>query len=85
MKKLSIVSGCYNESGNVAELVDRVAKLMANLWECEHELFQVSSSSLLWFGPRRVFISLQSWRHSVVFLKKERINLNQYRLGVYAW
>jgi len=33
VKKISIVSGCFNEVWNVAELVARVAKLMANLWK----------------------------------------------------
>ena len=47
VKKISIVSGCFNEAGNVEELVARVAKLMANLWKYEYELFQVASSSLL--------------------------------------
>ena len=47
VKKISIVSGCFNEVWNVAELVARVAKLMANLWKYEYELFQVASSSLL--------------------------------------
>ena len=35
VKKISIVSGCFNEVWNVAELVARVAKLMANPWKYE--------------------------------------------------
>jgi hypothetical protein len=34
-KLISIVSGCYNEAGNVEELLDLIAKLMANPWKYE--------------------------------------------------
>ena len=45
MKKLSIVSGCYNEAGNVEELVARVAKAMASLPQYDYEQIIIDNAS----------------------------------------
>ena len=45
MKKLSIVSGCYNEAGNVEELVDRVAKVMEDLPLYDYEQIVIDNAS----------------------------------------
>ena len=45
MKKLSIVSGCYNEVGNVEELVDRAAKIMEDLPLYDYEQIVIDNAS----------------------------------------
>lgn len=45
MKKLSIVSGCFNEVGNVEELVVRVAKVMLALPQCDYEQIIIDNAS----------------------------------------
>ena len=45
MKKISIVSGCYNEAGNVEELVARVAKVMASLPQYDYEQIIIDNAS----------------------------------------
>ena len=45
MKKLSIVSGCYNEAGNVEELVSRVAKAMDTLLGYDYEQIIIDNAS----------------------------------------
>ena len=45
MKKLSIVSGCYNEAGNVEELVARVARVMESLPEYDYEQIIIDNAS----------------------------------------
>ena len=45
MKKLSIVSGCYNEAGNVEELVSRVAKVMDTLPGYDYEQIIIDNAS----------------------------------------
>ena len=45
MKKLSIVSGCYNEAGNVEELVARIAKVMASLPQYDYEQIIIDNAS----------------------------------------
>ena len=45
MKKLSIVSGCFNEVGNVEELVGRVAKVMLALPQCDYEQIIIDNAS----------------------------------------
>ncbi len=45
MKKISIVSGCYNEAGNVEELVARVAKIMASLPQYDYEQIIIDNAS----------------------------------------
>jgi glycosyltransferase involved in cell wall biosynthesis len=45
VKKLSIVSGCYNEVGNVEELVTRVAKVMENLSQYDYEQIIIDNAS----------------------------------------
>lgn len=45
MKKLSIVSGCFNEAGNVEELVARVAKLMSALPQYDYEQIIIDNAS----------------------------------------
>jgi glycosyltransferase involved in cell wall biosynthesis len=44
-KRLSIVSGCYNEAGNVEELVARVAKVMAELPQYDYEQIIIDNAS----------------------------------------
>lgn len=44
-KKLSIVSGCYNEAGNVEELVGRVAKIMESLSGYDYEQILIDNAS----------------------------------------
>lgn len=44
-KKLSIVSGCFNEAGNVEDLVDRVTKVMEALPEYEYEQIIIDNAS----------------------------------------
>jgi len=44
-KKLSIVSGSYNEAGNVEELVARVAKVMATLPQYDYEQILIDNAS----------------------------------------
>jgi len=45
VKKLSIVSGCYNEAGNVEELVSRVAKAMDTLLGYDYEQIIIDNAS----------------------------------------
>ena len=45
MKKISIVSGCFNEAGNVEELVARVAKVMESLPQYDYEQIIIDNSS----------------------------------------
>jgi glycosyltransferase involved in cell wall biosynthesis len=45
VKKLSIVSGCYNEEGNVEELVARVATVMQNLPQYDYEQIIIDNAS----------------------------------------
>lgn len=45
MKKISIVSGCFNEAGNVEELVARVAKVMESLPGFEYEQIIIDNAS----------------------------------------
>jgi len=45
VKKLSIVSGCFNEAGNVEELVARVAKVMSALPQYDYEQILIDNAS----------------------------------------
>ena len=45
MKKLSIVSGCYNEAGNVEELHARVTKVMETLPQYDYEQIVIDNAS----------------------------------------
>jgi glycosyltransferase involved in cell wall biosynthesis len=45
VKKISIVSGCFNEAGNVEELVARVAKVMESLPGFEYEQIIIDNAS----------------------------------------
>jgi len=45
VKKLSIVSGCYNEAGNVEELVARVARVMESLPQHDYEQIIIDNAS----------------------------------------
>lgn len=45
MKKISIVSGCFNEAGNVEELVVRVAKVMSALPQYDYEQIIIDNAS----------------------------------------
>ena len=45
MKKISIVSGCFNEAGNVEELVARVAKVMESLPGFDYEQIIIDNAS----------------------------------------
>lgn len=44
-KKLSIVSGCFNEEGNVEDLVARVAKVMESLPQYDYEQIIIDNAS----------------------------------------
>jgi glycosyltransferase involved in cell wall biosynthesis len=44
-KKISIVSGCFNEAGNVEELIARVAKVMATLPQYDYEQILIDNAS----------------------------------------
>jgi glycosyltransferase involved in cell wall biosynthesis len=45
VKKISIVSGCFNEAGNVEELVARVAKVMEALPDYDYEQIIIDNAS----------------------------------------
>jgi len=45
VKKISIVSGSFNEAGNVEELVDRVAKIMDSLPQYDYEQIIIDNAS----------------------------------------
>jgi len=45
VKKISIVSGCFNEAGNVEELVFRVAKVMEGLPDYDYEQIIIDNAS----------------------------------------
>lgn len=45
MKKISIVSGCFNEAGNVEELVARVARVMEALPDYDYEQIIIDNAS----------------------------------------
>jgi len=45
VKKLSIVSGCYNEAGNIEELVSRVEKGMKSLPHYDYEQIIIDNAS----------------------------------------
>jgi glycosyltransferase involved in cell wall biosynthesis len=45
VKKISIISGSFNEAGNVEELVDRVAKIMDSLSQYEFEQIVIDNAS----------------------------------------
>lgn len=45
IKKISIVSGCFNEAGNVEELVERVAKIMEGLPDYDYEQIIIDNAS----------------------------------------
>ena len=44
-KKISVVSGCFNEAGNVEELVSRVAKVMESLSAYDYEQIIIDNAS----------------------------------------
>jgi glycosyltransferase involved in cell wall biosynthesis len=44
-KKISVVSGCFNEAGNVDELVTRVAKVMETLTGYDYEQIIIDNAS----------------------------------------
>ncbi|MEI6375937.1 MAG: glycosyltransferase family 2 protein [bacterium] len=46
MKKISIVSGCFNEEGNVEELVARVTKAMESLPQYDYEQIIIDNASM---------------------------------------
>jgi glycosyltransferase involved in cell wall biosynthesis len=45
VKKISIVSGCFNEAGNVEELVARVTKVMSALPQYDYEQIIIDNAS----------------------------------------
>ena len=45
VRKISVVSGCFNEAGNVEELVSRVAKVMENLSAYDYEQIIIDNAS----------------------------------------
>jgi len=45
VKKISIVSGCFNEAGNVEELVFRIAKVMEGLPDYDYEQIIIDNAS----------------------------------------
>ena len=45
MKKISIVSGCFNEAGNVEDLVARVSKAMESLPQYDYEQIIIDNAS----------------------------------------
>jgi polyisoprenyl-phosphate glycosyltransferase len=45
VKKLSIVSSCYNEAGNVEELIARVTKVMETLIQYDYEQIVIDNAS----------------------------------------
>lgn len=45
MKKISIVSGCYNEEGNIEEFVGRVRTVMAGLPQYDYEIIVIDNCS----------------------------------------
>jgi len=45
MKKVSVVSGCFNEEGNVEELVARVAKVIKTLPQYDYEQIIIDNAS----------------------------------------
>ena len=45
MKKISIVSGCFNEAGNVEELMARVARAMSSLPQYDYEQIIIDNAS----------------------------------------
>jgi glycosyltransferase involved in cell wall biosynthesis len=45
LKKLSIVSGCYNEAGNVEELLARITKVMETLPQYDYEQIIIDNAS----------------------------------------
>jgi glycosyltransferase involved in cell wall biosynthesis len=45
VKKLSIVSGCFNEAGNVEDLVARVTKVMESLPQYDYEQIIIDNAS----------------------------------------
>jgi len=46
LKKISIVSGCFNEEGNVEELVARVTKAMESLPQYDYEQIIIDNASM---------------------------------------
>ena len=45
MKKISIISGCYNEADNVSDLVERVSLIMATLPSYDYEQIIIDNAS----------------------------------------
>jgi len=45
VKKISIVSGCYNEEGNIEEFVSRVRTVMAGLPQYDYEIIVIDNRS----------------------------------------
>jgi glycosyltransferase involved in cell wall biosynthesis len=44
-KLISIVTGCYNEEGNIAELHDRLTKVMETLPNYDYEIICIDDHS----------------------------------------
>jgi glycosyltransferase involved in cell wall biosynthesis len=45
MKKISIISGCYNEEGNLEEFYDRIKKILIKYSDLDHEIIITDNAS----------------------------------------
>jgi glycosyltransferase involved in cell wall biosynthesis len=76
MKKISIVSGCYNEEGNLQELYDRLIKVFKQLPQYDYEIIIADNYSI--DGSRDILrrIAAQDKKFKVIFNAK---NFGQVR------
>lgn len=45
MKKISVISGCYNEEGNLEEFYDRIKKVLIKYHDLDHEIIITDNAS----------------------------------------
>jgi glycosyltransferase involved in cell wall biosynthesis len=70
MKKISIVSGCFNEAGNVEELVARVLKVMAALPQYDYEQIIIDNAST--DGTQEILRKLTAGNHRLKVILNAR-------------
>jgi len=81
MKKISVVSQCYNEEGNIREIYARVKKVMSSLPEYSWEYIFIDNNSK--DGTQKVLRHLAAEDKNVKVILNTR-NFGQIRSPIYA-
>ncbi len=81
MKKVTIVSGCYNEAGNIEELCERIQKVFAALPQYSYEQILIDNFSS--DGTRDILRGLAKKNKRIKVILNNR-NFGVNRSGAYA-